>query len=90
MRIYKNDLTGNVITGKEYDKMHYLERSEYSYYKSVSKKELKKRGSSGDPLLSGIIGYATNSGIVGGLLGGSLLGGILGDALNDDDDNILF
>ena len=35
-------------------------------------------------LISGIIGYATGSGLLGGLLGGSLLGGIFGDLLDDD------
>lgn len=85
MRIYKNDYTDALVSGDTYDKMHSWEKEEYSYYKSVSTSK-----SNDDPLLSGIIGYATNSGILGGLLGGSLLGGILVDAMNDDGDNILF
>jgi hypothetical protein len=39
----------------------------------------------GDALLSGIIGYATNSAIIGGIVGGDLLGGIIGDILSDGD-----
>lgn len=35
-------------------------------------------------LVSGIIGYATDSALLGGILGGSLLGGILGDSVDGD------
>ncbi len=35
-------------------------------------------------LVSSLIGYATDSGIIGGLLGGDMLGGILGDAMDGD------
>lgn len=35
-------------------------------------------------LVSTLIGYATDSGIIGGLLGGDFLGGMLGDALDGD------
>ena len=80
MKIYKNRKTGEKITEDSYNKLWSFEKNDYTYLGTTN-------GSSGDPLLSGLIGYATNSGIIGGLLGGSLLGGILGDALNDDDDN---
>lgn len=80
MRIYKNDLTDKLITEKEYDNLNSFDKEDYSYYRSVT-----KGNSQDDLLLSGVIGYATNSAILGTLLGGSLLGGMLGDIFNGRD-----
>lgn len=77
MKIYKNKNTGQRITEDSYNELYSFQKEDYELV----------NGPSIDPLLSGIIGYATNSGLLGGLLGGSLLGGVLGDALNKDDDN---
>lgn len=85
MKIYKSKITGKKITEKRYMLLPDWEQEGYQYVGKNTGDESKDGA-----LLSGVIGYVTNSGIVGGLLGGSLLGGILGDALNDDGDNILF
>lgn len=82
MKIYQNKNTGQKITEDTYNELMSFRKDDYRYIGSTSGNK-----SSDDLLLSGIIGFATNSGILGGLLGGSLIGGILGDALNDDDDN---
>lgn len=82
MKIYKHRHDGTKITEDTYDS---LMLHEQYYYEYIGRTNGNK--SNDDLLLSGIIGYAINSGIIGGLLGGNLLGGILGDALNDDDDN---
>lgn len=79
MKIYINKLTGEKITEDTYNQLYSFRQDDYKLLESSS--------SSGDPLLSGIIGYATDSALLGGLLGGSLLGGIAGDALNDNDDS---
>lgn len=44
----------------------------------------RRKVSSGDPLLSGLIAYGTDSAILGTLLGGSIGGAILGDLLDGD------
>lgn len=43
-----------------------------------------KTDSSGDFLLSAVIGAATGSALLGGLLGGDLMGGVVGDLLDGD------
>jgi hypothetical protein len=48
-----------------------------------------KQNSSGDFILSAVIGAATGSAIVGGFLGGDLLGGIVGDLFEGTDDGLL-
>jgi hypothetical protein len=40
--------------------------------------------STGDFILSAVIGAATDSALLGGLLGGDMTGGILGDMLDGD------
>jgi hypothetical protein len=41
--------------------------------------------SSGDALLSAVVGYATDSAILGTIVGGSVTGAILGDLFGDGD-----
>ncbi len=81
MKIYKNKYSGKKITETDYMLLDDWDQEDYKYIGSTTGNK-----STDDILLSGVIGYVTNSGIIGGLLGGSLLGGILGDALNDDDN----
>ncbi|SMP75840.1 hypothetical protein SAMN06265222_12023 [Neorhodopirellula lusitana] len=40
-----------------------------------------------DPLVSGVVAYATDSTLLGYVAGGSLPGAIVGDMLNDDDQS---
>ena len=75
--------------------MPYCKHCEDYVSSSASTHRCKKKGlldvdEDDSFLVSTLIGYATDSGIVGGLLGGDLLGGIIGDALNDDDDDSWF
>ena len=51
---------------------------------STGKTYSLKQDSSGDFLLSAVIGAATGSALLGGLLGGSFLGGITGDLFDGD------
>lgn len=82
MKIYKHKITGNKITEDSYGDLYSFEKRNYEYLGQTT-----GNSSFDHTLLSGVIGYVTNSGLLGGLLGGNLLGGVLGDALNDDDDN---
>lgn len=82
MRVYKHKRTGEKISESTYNDLSYSAKDNYRYEGTATSKS--------DPLLSGIIGYATNSGILGGLIGGSILGGILGDALSDNDDSSIW
>lgn len=47
--------------------------------------ERHSRDDDEDTLLSGVVGYASNSAILGTLVGGSITGAIIGDFLNDGD-----
>jgi len=45
----------------------------------------KRKRDTSDPLLSGVVGYATDSTILGTLVGGSIGGAIIGDLFGDGD-----
>jgi hypothetical protein len=72
MATYKNKITGNVISGDDFDDLSYEEQSSYH----------KQDDSSGDFLTSMAIGAVTNSALLGGIIGGDITGGIVGDMLD--------
>lgn len=77
LRMYKHLRTGEVISKEAFESLPYYRQDEYE----------KQDPDSSSLIVSGLIGYATNSGLLGGILGGSLVGGVLGDALKDEDDS---
>lgn len=80
--MYKNRNNGVIITEKEYFNLSYSERSNYFEYSSSSNDD---DDNTTNLLVSGAIGYVTDSALLGGLVGGSMLGGIIGDVLNTDE-----
>jgi len=81
MKVYQNKNTGVMLRKETYKALSYSDQLDYV---KVEVSESSKDNTT-DLLLSGVIGYATDSALLGGLLGGSLEGGIIGDLLNGGD-----